>query len=129
MKISVSAIVMRVLHSLSREAVLLLPEGAGAPLLLPRPRRRERGRGGQGEKSEGDHPPEGEAEGATHDPRMRIRVDPARSAGRKAQAEEGRGDRFSPCWGEGAALPFPSKRTMSVQSEGSAAAGASSRTA
>ncbi|RWO36206.1 MAG: hypothetical protein EOS11_32860 [Mesorhizobium sp.] len=40
-----------------------LPEGAGAPLLLPSSCGTA-GERGQGDKSEGDHPPEGEAEGA-----------------------------------------------------------------
>ncbi|PLU64748.1 hypothetical protein BMJ21_22300 [Sinorhizobium medicae] len=37
----------------------LMPEGAGAPLLLPELARSSGGEGGQGDKSEGDHPPEG----------------------------------------------------------------------
>ncbi|RUV91411.1 hypothetical protein EOA49_31995, partial [Mesorhizobium sp. M1A.F.Ca.IN.020.04.1.1] len=97
----------------------LLPEGAGAPLLPPRPRRRERGRGGQGEKSEGDHPPEGEADVATL-----IRGCGSASILHGAQAEGPSGGRtgrpiFS-LLGRGGSAPFPLE-TNNERSEGSAA--------
>ncbi|TJV87709.1 MAG: hypothetical protein E5X84_30130 [Mesorhizobium sp.] len=93
-----------------------LPEGAGAPLLLPSSCGTA-GERGQGDKSEGDHPPEAKPKGRAGSA-MRIRADPARSAG-QAHAKEGRGDRFSPCRGEGAAPPFSSRQRISAAPAGS----------
>ncbi|RVI80491.1 hypothetical protein CN188_16090 [Sinorhizobium meliloti] len=46
-------------------------------------------------------------EGATQNP---LRADPRRSCTERPRgAEEGRGDRFSPCRGEGAERPFPTE--------------------
>ncbi|TIR04071.1 MAG: hypothetical protein E5X32_22650 [Mesorhizobium sp.] len=91
---------------------MLLPEGAGAPLLLPSSRRPDRGRGGQGDKSEGDHPPEAK-------PKGRRRSAHAGSASilhgarpEVCRRKDGETD-LSPCWGEGAGPSFPLWRLKS----------------
>ncbi|RVL88543.1 hypothetical protein CN131_22875 [Sinorhizobium meliloti] len=83
-----------------------MPEGAGAPLLLPELARSSGEEGGQGDKSEGDHPPKW----ATQNP---PRADPRRSCTERAKGERRKdGETDFPLAGErGQSALSPLKQT------------------